>query len=243
MCRFALCLISWLSIVDLRGEEPRFRPALIGNNPKALINAIDTKRLVEKGQGDGLVMFTCYVASSGNVRGCFTYRETPGSKLLKKAVEDVFWSCRCIPAIYDGKQTDVLMVCTVILMVRDGIPHLRIYLNQNHDDLVNGNDFIAPQPVAESADWTGWQYNLAAYKAVINGKNGWIEMAVQVDRNGNLKDFRVIFEDPPGFGMGTVAKQSFAKAKWIPGFRNGHEVDCTTDFSLWYLTWTWRYKH
>ena len=135
------------------------------------------------------------------------------------------------------------MIGTVILVVRDGAPHLRIYLNQNHDDVVSGNDFIAPQPVFESADWTGWGYNLAAYKAAINGKNGWIEAAVHVDRNGNQKDFRVTVEDPPGFGMATVAKQTFAKAKWIPGFRNGHEVDCTSGFPLWYLTWTWRYKH
>lgn len=182
-------------------------------SPKALINAIDTMRLLEKGQGDGAVMFTCYVASSGNVRGCLAYRETPGSKLLKKAVEDAFWSCRCIPAIYNGKRTDVLMIGTVILVVRDGTPHLRIYLNQNHDDVVSGNDFIAPQPVFESADWTGWGYNLAAYKAAINGKNGWIEAAVHVDRNGNQKDFRVTVEDPPGFGMATVAKQNLCKGQ------------------------------
>lgn len=242
MRRFSVCLIASLLIVDARGDEPRFRPALIGNGPKALINVLDTKSLVEKGQGDGLVMFSCYVPLSGNVRGCYTYRDTPGAKLLKKAVENALWSCRFIPAIYNGKRTDVLLIGTVMLAVRDGAPHLRIYLNQNHDDLVNGNDFIAPQPVADSVDWTGWRYNLAAYKADINGKNGWIELALQVDRTGNQKDFRVTIEDPPGFGLATVAKQAFAKARWIPGFRNGHPVDCTADFPLWYLTWTWWFK-
>jgi len=62
MRRFAFSLIALLSVVDLAGlhaAEAQVRPALIGGGPEALINLIDTKKLVEKGQRDGLVMFKC----------------------------------------------------------------------------------------------------------------------------------------------------------------------------------------
>ena len=131
------------------------------------------------------------------------------------------------------------MIGTVVFFVSDGKPHLRIYMNQNHDDVAKGNDFIAPQFLVDTPDWIGWKYNLAAHSAALNGKNGWIELSVTTDTNGNQKDFKVSLEDPPGFGFGTVAKETFTKAKWIPGFRNGHPVECTFDFPLWYFTWTW----
>lgn len=239
MRALAVFLIALLSIVDLRATEPRFRPALIGNGPNALINLIDTKKLVEKGQGDGLLMFTCYVARNGKVGGYYIYRETPGSKLLKRVVGDLLHGCRFIPAIYNGERTEVMMIGTVVFFVSDGKPHLRIYMNQNHDDVAKGNDFIAPQFLVDTPDWTGWKYNLAAHSAELNGKNGWIELLVTTDTNGNQKDFKVSLEDPPGLGFGTVAKEAFTKAKWIPGFRNGQPVQCTFDFPLWYFTWTW----
>jgi hypothetical protein len=79
MRTLALSLISFLSIVDLadlQAAELRIQPALIGNGPKALINPIDTKKLVEKGQHDGLLMFSCYVGASGIV-GDYLYTERP----------------------------------------------------------------------------------------------------------------------------------------------------------------------
>jgi hypothetical protein len=242
MRSFAFFVVAFLSIVDLaelQAAEARFRPALIGNRPNALINVIDTKKLMEKGQRDGLLMFTCYVRRDGKVWGYYTYRETPGSKWLKKEVEYRLTGCHFIPAIYNGEKTEVMVLGTVVFLVRDGQPHLRIYMNQNHDDVAKGNDFIAPQLKVDTPDWTGSKYNLAAYGAALNGKNGWIEMSVTTDTNGNQKNFKVILEDPPGLGFGTVVKDAFTKAKWVPGYRDGHPVECTFDVPLWYFTWTW----
>jgi len=45
MRSFAFFVVAFLSIVDLaelQAAEARFRPALIGNRPNALINVIDT---------------------------------------------------------------------------------------------------------------------------------------------------------------------------------------------------------
>jgi len=41
----------------------------------------------------------------------------------------------------------------------------------------------------------------------------------------------------PGFGFGTVVRNTYAKAKWIPGFRNGRAVECTFDYTEWFKTW------
>ncbi len=245
MRAFGLSLIPLLSIVDLAlsqttGTVPQFRPALIGNGPKALVNVINTKRLMEKGQRDGLVMFRCYVSRSGQPGGYYVgqrtlgiqvYRETPGAKLLKDEVEHAIISCRFIPAIDNGGRNDVLFTGTVVFSVTDGKPHLRIYANQSRDDLKKGNDFIAPQVVANTVDWEGSKYDLAAQKARVYRQKGAIELSITVDANGNQKDMKVILEDPPGFGLGTTARDAYAKAKWIPGFRNGHAVECTFDYA------------
>jgi len=224
MRAFALSVVALLSIAGFgssEAAEPRFRPALIGNGPKALVNVIDTKRLMEKGQRDGLLMLTCGVSRLGVVEYYVIHRETPGSKLLKEELGHALRKCRFIPAIYNGERTDVVFTGAVMFVVTDGKPHLRIYANQSNDDIKKGNDFIAPQVLENTRDWIGSGYDLAAQKARVYHQNGWIELSITVDANGNQKDLKVISEDPPGFGFGTVTRNTYAKAKWIPGFRNG----------------------
>jgi hypothetical protein len=237
MRRFAFSLIALLSVVDLaelHAAEAQVRPALIGDGPEALINLIDTKELVEKGQRDGLVMFKCYVDRSGKVSTYNVYRETPGSKLLKEELRTAIAASRFIPAVYNGKRIDVALVGTVVLFVTDGKPQLHIYMNQNHEDVSKGNDFIAPQLLINSVDQTRSGNDLAAQKARVYGQNGWIELSITVDANGNQKDLQVVLEDPPGFGFGTVVRHAYAKAKWIPGFRSGQAVDCSFDYPEWF---------
>ena len=215
MRQVALPLVALLWIAEfsnLHAAEPRFRPALIGNGPNALINLIDTKKLMEKGQRDGLLLFTCLVPVNGRVRYYFTYRTTPGSKLLKEEVGTALLRSHFIPAIYNGERTEVLVIGTVVLLVADGKPHLRIYMNQNHDDVSKGNDFVAPQLVANSPDWAAGRYHPAAYKAAVNMQNAWIGLSITADANGNQKDLRISVEEPAGFGVGAAAKDVFAKA-------------------------------
>jgi hypothetical protein len=233
----AFSVVALLSIVDLaklQAAEPRFRPALIGNGPRALINLIDTKKLMEKGQGDGLLMFSCRVGPSGKVQFYYIYRETPGSELLKKVVGDSLWACRFIPAIYNGQRADVGFIGTVVFSVAGGKPHLRIYANENHDDIAKGNDFIAPQFLPSTLDQKAGSDPMLG-KATVSRKKGAIQLSITVDASGNQKDLKVILEDPPGFGFGMLAKNTYAKAKWIPGFRNGHPVECTFDYPEWFV--------
>jgi hypothetical protein len=232
----AFSLVVLLLVVNLQAAE-RFRPALVGNGPNALINLIDTKRLVEKGQRDGMLMFTCWVRVDGRTTYYFTYRTTPGSKLLKEEVGRAILRSHFIPAIYNGARTEVVVTGTVVLIMADGKPHLRIYMNVNHDDVAKGNDFVAPQLVENSPDWGAIRYNPADYKAAVNGKNVWVVLSVTADANGNQKDLKVSAEEPPGFGVGAAAKDVFKIARWIPGYRNGRPVECTFDYPSWVYTW------
>lgn len=233
-----ISLFVFLSIVNFtwsQDAETQFRPALVGNGPNALVNVVNTKRLVEKGQRDGLLMFTCHVNPSGKVQFYYIYRETPGTKWLKEEVGNSIWACRFIPAIYNGQRTDVSFAGTVVFWVVDGKPHLRIYANQNHDDIAKRNDFIAPQLLPNTIDWQAAGSDPILGQARVYGKQGAIQLSITVDASGNPKDLKVILENPPGFGFDTFAKNTYAKAKWIPGFRNGRPVNCTFDYTEWFV--------
>ena len=62
---FSVALLSIADLARSEAAEPRFRPALIGNGLDALVNVINTKRLVEKGQGNAALSFHCNVATLG----------------------------------------------------------------------------------------------------------------------------------------------------------------------------------
>lgn len=245
MRAFGLSLVSLFSIVEIvlsQASEPQFRPALIGKGPKALVNLIDTQKLLAGGQKDALVMFDRLVAPGNPLRYDLTvkglaYRGTPGSELLKKELLDKLSAAEFVPAIANHKPVDVLFLGTALFMVKDGRPHLRIYANQNHDDIRHGNDFIAPQLIIESRDWQVGEYDLALEKARVSGQNGAIQLSITVDAKGNQKNLKVILEDPPGFGFGAAIRKTYAKAKYIPGFRNGHPVECTFERTEYFKTW------
>jgi hypothetical protein len=238
MRALAISLFALLSIADLAGlhaAEPQVRPALIGNGPKALINLIDTKKLMRKRQGDALMNFQCLVSTSGQPVDPVTYRATPGAGTLETEVISALQRCSFIPAIYDGKPTEVLFLGTVVFVVADGKPHLRIYANQNRDDIATGNDFIAPQLIPETRKKISLVQN-ELEKARIYHQNGVVELSTTVDANGNQEDIGVVSEDPPGFNFGRAELELSAGAKYIPGFRNGRPVDCTFDQYLWFFS-------
>jgi len=232
-----------LSIANPASAGPRVQPALIGNGPNALINRINTKKLVEKGQGDALLFFTCYVSPEGKPENYLIYRETPGAKLLKKEVGNALEGCRFIGAIYNGMHTDVMFSGTVVFRVVDGRPHLRIYCNQNRNDIAKGNDFVAPQIVYNSPDWAALKNDPMLEKVKAYLQNGAVEASITVDANGAQKDLKVVLEDPSGFRLGEAFRKIYSTAKWIPGFRNGHPVDCNFDYDFYFKVWYIGFEH
>src|ERR1700752_1308082 len=83
------------------GELPRYRPAMLGAGPASVINRIDTKDLIQRGQKDGSVMFCCSVAKTGEIANTWTYRGTPGSTLLEQELVKRLDNAVFVPGIYN----------------------------------------------------------------------------------------------------------------------------------------------
>jgi TonB family protein len=211
---------------------PELRPALVGTGPNSLINTIDTSDLIKKGQKDAAVMFTCLVAPTGDIARSGTYRGTKGSELLDKEVLKRLANAKFIPAIHNHQPVLAVFYGTVTLAVVNGKPRLRVFANQQLDELKKESDFIDPQPyVGQDSKFTGTHYPEVPTTVSLTGA---VELAVEVDAAGNLKSMRVVSEEPPYLGFGQAALSDFDGAKFIPAFRNGKPVDSKVKVPIYY---------
>ena len=211
---------------------PEFRPALVGTGPNSLINTIDTSDLIKKGQKDAAVMFTCLVAPTGDIARSGTYRGTKGSELLEKEVLKRLANAKFIPAIHNHQPVLAVFNGTVTFAAVNGKPRLRVFANQQLDELKKESDFIDPQPyVGQDSKFTGIHYPEVPTTVSLTGA---VELAVEVDAAGNLKSMQVVSEEPPYLGFGQAALSDFNGAKFIPAFRNGKPVDSKVTLHVYY---------
>jgi TonB family protein len=211
---------------------PEFRPALVGTGPNSLINTIDTSDLIKKGQKDAAVMFTCLVAPTGEIARSGTYRGTKGSELLEKEVLKRLANTKFIPAIHNHQPVLAVFNGAVTFAVVNGKPRLRVFANQQLDELKKESDFIDPQPyVGQDSKFTGIHYPEVPTTVSLTGA---VELAVEVDAAGNLKSMQVVSEEPPFLGFGQAALSDFNDAKFIPAFRNGKPVDSKVTLHIYY---------
>ena len=211
---------------------PEFRPALVGTGPNSLINTIDTSDLIKKGQKDAAVMFTCLVAPTGDIARSGTYRGTKGSELLEKEVLKRLANAKFIPAIHNHQPVLAVFNGTVTFAAVNGKPRLRVFANQQLDELKKESDFIDPQPyVGQDSKFTGIHYPEVPTTVSLTGA---VELAVEVDAAGNLKSMQVVSEEPPYLGFGQAALSDFNGAKFIPAFRNGKPVDSKVTIHVYY---------
>ncbi len=211
---FASALIALLSIVDLvwsqgsappaaqAAELPTFRPVLIGQGPNALINRIDERDVVGKGQKDALIMFMCAVRKDGSVQWSATYRGTPDSDFLKQELQKRLAPAsdpRFIPAVYNHRLVDAIYYGTVTFAVVDGKPRLRIFSSQEAEELKSEHDFIGPQPFfGPESKFSGFHYPPPEEARVL--VDGAVELKVKIDVTGNLQEIKVLSEKPPLLG-------------------------------------------
>lgn len=120
---------------------PEFQPALIANTKRSLINVIDVQSLLKRGQGNATVMFSCLVSQLGVSFDGFYFRGTPGSEKRGMEVARRCHLAEFTPAVYKHNVVDVWINGTATFVVIDGKPHLRIYLNQEKDDLLKAAIF------------------------------------------------------------------------------------------------------
>jgi hypothetical protein len=211
---------------------PEVRPALVGTAPNSLINTIDTADLVKKGQKEAAVMFSCLVAPTGEIVRSGAYRGTRGSELLERELLKRLTAAKFIPAVHNHQPVIAVFYGTVKFAVVNGKPRLRIFTNQQLDQLDKESNFIDPQPyVGQDSKFTGVHYPETGSAVAVTGV---VELALNVDAQGNLESMQMVSEEPPLLGFGDAAISDFSGAKFIPAFRDGQPVESTVKIFVYY---------
>jgi TonB family protein len=244
---FGISAFILLSIVDLGWSQvdvpssqtanlPMFRPILLGTGPDALINRIDTAGLIQQGQKDAAIMFSCLVKKDGSVLLVSTYRGTPDSKLLEQEVLKKLSAAanpKFIPAVYNHMLVDAIYYGTVTFAIVDSKPRLRIFSNQERDELKKESDFIGPQPFwGGDSKFNGFHYpNREDTPVQVDGS---VELELKVDATGALQNLTLLSETPPFLGFGESAFEDMKRARFIPAFRDGKPVACVVKVPVYY---------
>jgi outer membrane biosynthesis protein TonB len=211
---------------------PQYRPALLGAGPASVINRIDTAGLIRDGQKDGTISFSCSVMKTGEIANVWTYRGTPESTLLERELVRCLDTAVFVPAIYNRQTVHALFFGTVIFKVVDGKPRLRIFANQEPEELKKESDFVGPQPfIGPGSKFEGLHYPSDSLTSELSGL---VEVGVKVDANGNMKELRIISETPPLAGFRRAAAEDFRVASFIPAFRDGKPVECNVTLPVYY---------
>jgi hypothetical protein len=221
-----VCLLFQFASSEKAAAQHHYRPALVGNGPKSLVNLIDRQKLVEKGQRDGVVMFDAAVDddASGSVTWIWCHA-SPEAKALKAEVEKELLHASFVPAMIDGKRVSVEMHGTAMFTVRDGRPYLKVFANQDPDELARQSDYIQPQMLVDSEDWEDARPMLEVVR--LHARAGHAVLSITVDGEGNVRDRHLVREEPGGLNIGAAAMKTYSTARFTPGFRNGKAVACT----------------
>ncbi len=181
-------------------------------------------------------MFSCSVKKDGTVVSVSTYRGTPDSKLLEQEILKKLSAAanpKFIPAIYNHMPVDAIYYGTVTFGIVNDKPRLRIFSNQERDELKKESDFIGPQPFwGGDSNFNGFHY--PSGQSVPVQVDGSAELEVKVDATGSLRDLKVLSEQPPFLGFGDAAFDDLSKAKFIPAFRDGKPVASNVKIPVYY---------
>ena len=210
---------------------PKFRPALLGTGPLSVINRIDTQELMRQGQKDATISFCCTVSKTGEIGHSWAYRASPDSSALEKDLLFCLDTAVFVPAVYDHQTVHVLFYGTVTFKVVNGKPRLRIFANQEAEELKKESDFVGPQPfLGPGSKFEGLHYPTQLTESL----SGLVELALKIDVEGNLKEMRMLSEYPPLAGFGRAAAEDFRVARFIPAFRDGKPVECSITLPVYY---------
>ncbi len=228
-----VAVLLCLGVSGAFGELPDRRPALVGSGPDSLVNLIETQALMQKGQHDAWVMFRCMVGPDGRVGEVITYRVSPEADLLKQEVSKRLKKARFIPPVYHHHWTYASVSGTVVFVIAKGKPHLRVYENQEMDELKRGSDFIAPQPVyvpnspPSNVGYPG--------HADLLDMPGTVTLRHSVDAEGKTTDLKVVKETPVGENFGDTALAAVRAINFLPAYRNGKPTASTLTVDFRFL--------
>jgi hypothetical protein len=212
---------------------PERRPAMVGSAPDSLVNRINVEELYQRGQRDAWVMFESGVAPGGIAYGSDFFTASPDADLLKNEIRRRLRHSRFIPAVYNHKQVYSYFAGTVVFVVTNGKPHLRIYAHQDLDEIKRGSDFVAPQYILVP------NHGVNNFPDIPPGFRGRevgavVKLRHSVDANGKTTNVEVISERPAGFGLGEWLKKALPLVDFLPGYRNGVPTTSSYTFTWWY---------
>src|SRR5438552_8779614 len=128
---------------------------------------------------------------------------------------------------------DAIYYGTVIFAIVNDKRRLRIFSNQEREELKKESDFIGPQPLwGGDSKFNGFHYPSRESAPVV--VDGSAELALKVDATGTLQDLKLLSEQPPFLGFADAAFEDMSKAKFIPAFRNGKPVACEVKIPVYY---------
>jgi hypothetical protein len=213
-------------------ELPMYRPAVLPLGPNSVINRIDTAGLIRDGQKDASLYFCSAVNKFGEILDTWTYKQSPDSTLLEREVVRCLDKAVFIPAVHDHEPVFVLFYGAVTFKVVDGKPRLRIFANQEPEEMKKESNFVGPQPYyGRGSKFEGLHYPADAVTSTLTGL---VELGIKVDADGKLKDLQVISEYPPLVGFRRAAAEDFRVASFIPAFRDGKPVECSITLPIYY---------
>lgn len=218
-----------LAVRSFAEDLPEYRPALPIRGQQSLINLINVDSLVKRGQGSATVMFSCGVSTLGYAGNGQCFRGTPNSEMLSKEIVRRIDRSQWVPAVFHHNKVGVWISGTATLVVKDGKPHLRIFLNQEEKDLLAGHDFVAPQFIFTAGisklRYFEWPQNSSFHYGVASTN-------LDVDGTGQVTHSTVAYEYPEGMGFGAEVAGRVHEARFIPGFRDGKLQPCHFTWSL-----------
>ena len=203
----------------------QMRPVVLGTGSSSLVNKLDPVALLKHGQGDTMVNFITVVSELGDTRAYYTriYGGMPESKFLTEELIGKIDRAIFHPALYRGTPQATVVFGTVVFFVRDGKPHLRIFLNQEMDELKRGSDFISPQLVL----LPGTKFKGIDYPLKGGGASGNVAVRMDIDATGRITGKKLLHESPAGRGFGAQVMSQIGDATFLPAYRNGKPVSCS----------------
>lgn len=212
---------------------PQFRPVLLGLGPDSVINRMDTAGLIRDGQYDASLYFRCAVGPTGDVLNTAVYHESPDSTLLERELLRCLENAVFVPAVYEHQPVAAFFFGAVDFKVINRKPRLRIFANQEPEELKKESDFIGPQMfIGPGSQFHGLHYPPTSATAALTGL---VELGLKIDATGKLKEMKVVSEYPPLLGFQRSAEEDFRGVKnFIPAFRDGKPVECSVTLPIFY---------
>ena len=124
----------------------------------------------------------------------------------------------------------IYLTGSVVFVVRDGKPHLRIFLHQEDDELKKGTDSLPRNGHRGAPGIT--KFKGIYYPPQAPGRAGMASLKLSVNETGQVTAASVIYEHPPGVGFGREAVGPIRDAAFIPGYRNGKPVSCQFNWTF-----------